>query len=115
MCTGIKSYNQLDTIFGGKELCGPLFNYCKMDEYYVFDFNGDIYSCPQAIGNKDEQVGQYFPELFLEDRKRETIFNNGFIRCEKCAVAPICGGGCPYKRHSYKKNGVLKFVIMMKF
>ncbi|MBU6996965.1 MAG: radical SAM protein [Theionarchaea archaeon] len=75
----------------------PQMSYCRsyLSQTW-FDPFGDIYLCTDTLGNKEEAVGTYYPEVTFNERfnqwKERTIFN--MKSCRHCRYAMICGGGC---------------------
>ncbi|MFA5806241.1 MAG: radical SAM protein [Melioribacteraceae bacterium] len=75
---------------------------------YIFDPEGDIYSCWDTVGIKETCLGKYFPKLEFN----EEILNrwqNRHIgntpKCSECKYALFCGGGC--EAFVYHKHGTL--------
>lgn len=76
----------------------PSFSYCEATEasVYVFGTDGAIYTCPDSIIDRKWAVGEYWPELRLDEDKidlwRRDIFS--VPKCRECEIATFCGGGC---------------------
>ncbi|MGC1119721.1 MAG: radical SAM protein [Candidatus Methanofastidiosia archaeon] len=75
----------------------PQISYCRscLSQTW-FDPFGDLYVCTDSLGNKEDAVGTYYPDVTLNERfnqwKRRTIFD--MKSCKHCRYAMICGGGC---------------------
>lgn len=64
---------------------------------YIFDPLGNIYSCLEVVGNKDEAIGSYIREdiIWTEEKNKWLDRNIGSVkRCRICKYALLCGGGC---------------------
>ncbi len=65
---------------------------------YVFDPFGDVYACRGMLGWREERIGEYIPELSLNENYKKwrsrTIF--AMDKCAECDVALVCAGGCGY-------------------
>lgn len=64
--------------------------------FYVFDPFGYIYSCLEAVGNKNEIIGSYLKGITWTEEKNKWFGRNiSFIeRCSRCRYSLLCGGGC---------------------
>ncbi|MBA4532857.1 radical SAM/SPASM domain-containing protein [Brevibacillus halotolerans] len=63
----------------------------------AFGPDSHIYACPDLVGRPEFKIGDYFPQMILNDRKwlKWNEFNSFTIsQCKSCSSAPICGGGC---------------------
>ena len=72
--------------------------YCAANSNtYVFDPHGNIYPCTEIVGSDNEKLGQYYPELILDERTIQRwhgrIVTN-IPKCRTCKYALLCGGGC---------------------
>lgn len=87
------------------------YTYCEANrgQYYVYDPEGNIYACPEAIGNPQYAIGFYNDERVSLNKEAYSIWSNRCIlnidRCLDCEIAPFCGGGCAYA--AIKNNGVI--------
>ena len=85
------------------------YTYCEANrgQYYVYDPEGNIYACPEAIGNPQYAIGFYNDERVSLNKEAYSIWSNRCIlnidRCLDCEIAPFCGGGCAYA--AIKNNG----------
>ncbi len=80
------------------ELPDPLFDACPACKTeWAFDYTGNIYSCTATVGKKDETLGTFFPEQFLDSEKvnqwqcRDVT---AIPECKNCNLQLACGGGC---------------------
>lgn len=75
---------------------------------FVFNYDGEVYKCPQALYDEDESIRDSNHigtitdggQMWL-DSKKESMWigpNLGIIeQCQECKIYPICGGlECPY-------------------
>ncbi|MGC1119706.1 MAG: radical SAM protein [Candidatus Methanofastidiosia archaeon] len=103
------SYSNPGTLWGTLQGKGPLrprLFYCPgLGETFIYDPHGDIYGCPQLVGNPQFRIGTYSPlfklEPFLDTLKERTPLN--MPECRTCKYALLCGGGCGY--NAYIENG----------
>lgn len=74
----------------------------------IFDPLGDIYSCWDVVGDRNNRVGQYIPEFKLEEDLADKWFNSRVseYKCAKCKYVFFCGGGC--LGGSYRANGKIQ-------
>lgn len=85
------------TILTNNNTIKPKYSCCDVEEDSIFyDSDGNMYSCILAVGNVEESIGKYLPDLELKsfsmfNRNIETISN-----CVNCKYRFICGGGCPH-------------------
>lgn len=75
-----------------------------MTNGFVIGSEGEIYKCWSEVGNLQKTVGNiHNPEkIDAEKYSRYIISGNCFEaeECKKCAIFPICHGGCPRERIS---------------
>ena len=85
-------------LFEEGELPDPLFDSCPGTKTeWAFDYSGKIYSCTATVGKAGEELGEYYPKVFLnedlvcewEDRDVLSI-----PECRECELKLACGGGC---------------------
>ncbi len=85
-------------LFEEGELPGPLFDSCPATKTeWAFDYTGKIYSCTATVGKAGEELGEYYPNVSLnedivcdwEDRDVLSI-----PECGNCELRLACGGGC---------------------
>jgi uncharacterized protein len=85
-------------LYENGELPAPLFDSCPGTKTeWAFDYMGNIYACTAAVGKKGEELGTFYPSVFLnlyavekwEDRDVTSI-----PKCRDCSVQLACGGGC---------------------
>lgn len=87
------------------------FTYCEANrgQYYVYDPFGNIYACPEAIGNEKLAIGKYNDKEVSLNNQLVTTWKNRSIltirKCLDCSIAPFCGGGCAFA--ALKTNGSL--------
>ena len=63
----------------------------------VFDPYGDLYTCWEVVGRKEFCVGQFAPQLSINDEKISLWRNRNILTnkiCSNCEYALLCGGGC---------------------
>ena len=76
---------------------------------YILDPLGDIYTCWDMVGQVNNRVGKYFPNLVFDSRNL-----NGWLQrtvatvpgCTNCKYALFCGGGCAAR--AFRRKGSLK-------
>jgi uncharacterized protein len=64
---------------------------------WAFDYTGKIYSCTATVGKSDEELGAFYPEVYLNNEEIEKWQDRDILeieKCRSCSVALICGGGC---------------------
>lgn len=63
---------------------------------YILDPLGNIYSCLEVVGNKEEIIGHYTNNINWAKEKNKWFNRNisTINKCSKCKYALICGGGC---------------------
>ena len=87
------------------EYSGPRFTYCASNRkgYFIFAPDGLIYACSEAAGHKELAIGRFIPSFKLYESKLDLWSKRSILdidKCRKCAIAPICGGGCSYAAYS---------------
>lgn len=69
---------------------GQRSNYCSNERINVFDTNGRIYCCNEAMGDS------YFEKNLMGSRLAvSNITPFTFWKCNNCSVFPLCLGNCP--------------------
>mgnify|MGYP003251780330 FL=1 len=69
--------------------------------YYAIDPEGYLYKCIEHLGNPSKSVGSLCDDKLFLTKLATSCFNQDAFndpKCTKCAVFPICGGGCPLDR-----------------
>ena len=63
---------------------------------YIFDPLGNLYSCLEIVGNKNESIGTYKDDVIWTEGKNKWFSRNTGIldKCSKCKYVFLCGGGC---------------------
>ena len=79
---------QIDLMVNEEDFVLPLFDYCNSSNIILFDNDGNMYNCTEACED----------ERFLM-RNDETVYYTNDHICKSCYLAPICGGGCRWKRY----------------
>lgn len=79
---------QIDLMVNEDDFVLPLFDYCNSSNIVLFDNDGNMYNCTEACED----------ERFLM-RNDETVYYTNDHICKSCYLAPICGGGCRWKRY----------------
>lgn len=76
----------------------PLFDACPACKTeWAFDLTGRIYSCTATVGKKDEVLGTFYPEVFLNNERIaewESRDVTSIAKCKTCELQLACGGGC---------------------
>lgn len=103
-----RSLNLLQNLRQGSEtLPLPAFYHCEANtDLTCFDQDGYVYACYEAMGDHDMSVGQYWPDVRIDQKHlAEYRGRSAFTmeQCTECPVSPICGGGCEVRGH--KHNG----------
>lgn len=85
-------------LFEEGKLPDALFDSCPATKTeWAFDYTGKIYSCTATVGKTGEELGTFFPDVFLDEEKlseweeRDVLSIPG---CSDCSVQLACGGGC---------------------
>lgn len=80
------------------ELPAPNFDACPATKKeWAFGPDGRVYGCTATVGHPAHVLGRFHPELVRDEaaiaawRTRSTLT---IPRCQGCALAPVCGGGC---------------------
>jgi len=85
-------------LFDQGEMPEPLFDSCPGTKTeWAFDYTGQIYSCTATVGKKGEELGRYYPEVFLDNETVEEWQDRdicSIAECRECSVQLACGGGC---------------------
>ncbi|MDA3958106.1 radical SAM protein [Oceanispirochaeta sp.] len=85
-------------LFEQGELPDPLFDSCPGGKTeWAFDYSGQIYSCTATVGKEGEELGQFFPEIKLNEELIEQWQERDVCsieECRSCSVQLACGGGC---------------------
>ncbi|WP_455718220.1 radical SAM protein [Anaerosporobacter sp.] len=86
------------------------FTFCEANrmQFLVFDPSGNIYTCPEAVGDERLSIGNFNEKLELNKAKEDLWSNRNILtipKCQECNIAPFCGGGCAYA--SIKTNNDL--------
>jgi uncharacterized protein len=80
------------------ELPDPLFDSCPgAKTEWAFDYTGRIYSCTATVGKDGEELGEFYPEIKLNDQVIEQWQDRDVCsieECKDCSVQLACGGGC---------------------
>jgi uncharacterized protein len=80
------------------ELPAPNFDACPAAKTeWAFGPDGSIYGCTATVGHPAHRLGRFFP---AEERDEGAIarWSGRSVltvpKCQGCALAPVCGGGC---------------------
>lgn len=87
---------QIDLMVNEDDFLLPLFDYCNSSNIILFDNDGNMYNCTEACED----------ERFLM-RNDETVYYTNDHICKSCYLAPICGGGCRWKRYQSRTENDL--------
>ena len=79
----------------------PLLYYCEANnfEQAVFGPDGFIYACTEGMGNPEMAIGEFRPELKIDEEAINTWTGRSVLtidKCKECDIALLCGGGCAY-------------------
>jgi uncharacterized protein len=72
---------------------------CGGANTFVFDPLGRIFPCNNIVGEREHQIGSYFPQLIWNDATRrhwQARSAESMPGILKCKYALFCGGGSPY-------------------
>ena len=70
----------------------------------VFDSNGDIYTCWEAVGNQEYKIGDVYSGISNSKRKLQGVEKE---ECHQCKLFPICHTGCPKQYKEPLKDNCL--------
>ena len=80
------------------ELPDPLFDSCPgAKTEWAFDYTGRIYSCTATVGKEGEELGEFYPDVKLNELMIEQWQDRDVCsidECKECSVQLACGGGC---------------------
>jgi uncharacterized protein len=80
------------------ELPPPNFDACPATKTeWAFGPDGTIYGCTATVGHPAHALGRFHPQLRRDDAAIATWRGRSTFtipRCQGCALAPVCGGGC---------------------
>ncbi|MCL2166146.1 MAG: SPASM domain-containing protein [Clostridiales bacterium] len=88
----------------------PKVNYCDAAaaKYMIFHPDGRIYLCPESVGMEELAIGQYYPDVVIDQTKIALWANQTILQreqCKSCEISTFCGGGCCMA--SLTKNGAM--------
>lgn len=76
----------------------PLYDSCPGTKTeWAFDYTGKIYSCTATVGKKGEELGTYYPEIYLDEKIVSHWEDRDILsvpECKECHLQLACGGGC---------------------
>jgi uncharacterized protein len=85
-------------LFEEGKLPDPLFDSCPATKTeWAFDYTGRIYSCTATVGKAGEELGRFYPEVFLNEEKLSEWEDRDVLaiaECTECSLQLACGGGC---------------------
>jgi uncharacterized protein len=85
-------------LFENGKLPDPLFDACPgCKTEWAFDYTGSIYSCTATVGKKEEKIGTFYPNVWLDESKVEEWEERDILsieKCKDCSIQLACGGGC---------------------
>lgn len=61
---------------------------------FIFDPRGDIYTCWETVGEREERVGRFIPRLALDVGALSLWQRRTTPKCLACKYVLLCGGGC---------------------
>lgn len=88
----------------------PAFYNCEAvsGKQVLFAPSGKLYTCGQAVGRDELAVGEFYPNINIDEVKMKKWENLGVFNKRKCSICPInliCGGGCAY--YSWENSSTL--------
>lgn len=85
-------------LFEEGQLPEPLYDSCPGTKTeWAFDFTGRIYSCTATVGKTGEELGTFYPKVYLNEdqvcewEERDVL---SIPECSGCELQLACGGGC---------------------
>lgn len=78
----------------------------------VIDPFGDIYPCWELVGKTDYVIGDYLCGHFAFNERSSNWYRSPLLsdeRCRKCKFALICGGGCPKRTETERRQHCFLF------
>lgn len=95
----------IDFLIKKKDVPNARFYRCRNEfNFFIFAPDGLIYKCYEAIGNPEYSIGEYFPELNLNQQKLKLWQKDRLPnKCLICPMYPICNGGCMKLRIDYEE------------
>lgn len=78
----------------------------------VIDPLGDIYPCWELIGRKEHVIGNFSQGHFVLNEMSSIWYRSPLLndeKCRKCKFALICGGGCPKRTETERRQHCLLF------
>ena len=113
---GVNAYNQIKELLECEFLVYPRVSYCERGYIYLLNYDGNIYTCGEAVGN--EQFKLCTINGFVQDSERykqkaphSVMEREELADCLKCEVNTICGGGCELARKKKKRFCEKKEII----
>ncbi len=80
------------------KLPAALFDACPGTKTeWALDYTGKIYACTATVGKEGEELGNFFPESFLDNEKVDRWSERDVLsikQCRDCSLSLLCGGGC---------------------
>ncbi len=73
---------------------------------------GDIYPCWELIGRKEHVIGNFSQGHFVLNEMSSIWYRSPLLndeRCQKCKFSLICGGGCPKRTETERRQHCLLF------
>lgn len=85
-------------LFEEGKLPDALFDSCPATKTeWAFDYSGKIYSCTATVGKAGEELGTFYPDTFLNEKKISEWEERDILsiaECASCSLQLACGGGC---------------------
>lgn len=76
----------------------PLFDACPACKTeWAFDYTGKIFPCTADVGKPGEELGTFYPTVFLDEEKVAMWEERDVLaipECHGCELSLACGGGC---------------------
>jgi uncharacterized protein len=77
----------------------PRANYCEATalKLFVFHPDGQIYPCPETVGNPTLAIGHYHPSFHIDPARAAPWLASSVLArasCTACPISTLCGGGC---------------------
>lgn len=113
---GVNAYNQIKELLECEFLVYPRVSYCERGYIYLLNYDGNIYTCEEAVGNEQFKlctINEFVQdgEKYKQKAPHSVMERKELTACLKCEVNTICGGGCELARKKQKKVCEKKEII----
>lgn len=99
----------IESIFENKQYEARLSNCAACKNQYILDKQGRIFKCWFGVGNDSFKIGNYIPELDINQNLENAWRNRNIInleKCRNCNYRYICGGGCASRTKVNSISGI---------